>query len=317
MLREPPSLSSDDSPGCPAEPPSCYSCTPRSGSHSVHVLPVGGGLADPWRRHRGPQLLKAAVLSACLSLGCGQHIHVGTSVAHGVGSGCSSGGRPLAVSPPALPDPRQGVPLLHRPRSEIPLVLSLRRERLLPAPAAASPLFRRPLDARQAVLQRGGGRRHGQGRGRPGTARGAAGAATCWDPGLPRGAHSLLGRLFDVRVIVEGERHGQVRLVQLVPETRQAADSSDAGPGHGGGNMQGGDGWLAERLEQAEGGSLLAQGRRGGGGSLQQEGKLLLRLVTLPERPFACQEQHTSAHPVLLWSIAAPPGCGCQTRDAP
>lgn len=46
---------------------------------------------------------------------------------------------------------------------------------------------------------------------------------------LGDGPHLLLG---DVRVVLDGERDGEVRFVELIPETSQAADSADARPSH-------------------------------------------------------------------------------------
>lgn len=43
-------------------------------------------------------------------------------------------------------------------------------------------------------------------------------------------SHLLVG---DVRVVLDGERDGEVRFVELVPEASQAAHSADARPSHG------------------------------------------------------------------------------------
>lgn len=46
---------------------------------------------------------------------------------------------------------------------------------------------------------------------------------------LGDGPHLLLG---DVRVVLYGERDGEVRFIELIPEASQAAHSADARPSH-------------------------------------------------------------------------------------
>lgn len=131
--------------------------------------------------------------------------------------GLGGGPVPPAAAAAAGADPGEGVPPREGPRSEVPPVLGLRREGLSGGGRPALPA---------AARLAGGGVPRAGGRGRGGR----AGAA-------PRGGPAALGRpvllLLDVRVVVDGERHGEVGLVQLAPEAGQAAHPADAGPSHG------------------------------------------------------------------------------------
>lgn len=159
-------------------------------------LPVGRGVAAG-RRRAGPELLGAA--------GAGQG--AGGAARGGRGHGGGLGPGPAAA-------PGEGRPPRERPGSEVPAVLRLRRRGL---PGRALPA---------APRLPGGGPRAGGG-GRAAAAPGRGGSAAALGP-----PGRLLG-LVDGRVVVDGERHGEVRLVQLAPEARQAAHPADAGPGHG------------------------------------------------------------------------------------
>lgn len=169
-------------------------------------LPVGGGVAAVRLRAR-PELLGAVDRRSPAAAGQG---------AGGASRGGLGGGPvPPAAAAATGADPGEVVPPREGPRSEVPSVLGLRREGLFGGGRPALPA---------AARLPGGGVPRAAHRG------GRASAA-------PRRGPAALGRpvllLLDVRVVVDGERHGEVGLVQLAPEAGQAAHPADAGPGHG------------------------------------------------------------------------------------
>lgn len=117
------------------------------------------------------------------------------------------GAAPIVVNPGEVLFPGNG------PGSVVLLVLGHAGEGLVVLPGSVPP---RPERAPRSL--------------RCGRAlRGGPGAGLRVRELLGDGAHLLLR---DVRVVLDGERDGQVRLVELVPEASQAADPADARPGH-------------------------------------------------------------------------------------
>lgn len=170
-------------------------------------LPVGGGVAAVRLRAR-PELLGAVDRRSPAAAG---------QSAGGASRGGLGGGPvpPAAAAAATGADPGEVVPPREGPRSEVPPVLGLRREGLFGGGRPTLPAAARLPGAGVPRAARRGGR---------------ASAA-------PRRGPAALGRpvllLLDVRVVVDGERHGEVGLVQLAPEAGQAAHPADAGPGHG------------------------------------------------------------------------------------
>ena len=118
-----------------------------------------------------------------------------------------------AVRPaPPVADPREILPPGNGPGLEILFVLRDAGERLVVLPGLVSGLPPRPERA-------------------PAPTRGTPGARVALRVGDPLRDGAEL-RLGDVRVVLDGQRDGQVRLVELVPEAGQAAHSADARPRH-------------------------------------------------------------------------------------